>query len=57
MGIPAALHTDAIITARCSDGCEQEIVLDVRDGALVRSEGIVHFGVPAARWWDNIGLT
>ena len=57
LGIPAALHIDAAITARCSDGCEQEIVLEVRDGALVRSEGIVHFGVPAARWWENIGFT
>jgi hypothetical protein len=57
LGIPAALHTDATVTARCSDGCEQEIVLDVRAGALVHSEGIVHFGVPAVRWWDNIGYT
>ncbi len=57
LGIAAALHTDATVTARCSDGCNQEIVLEVRDGALVRSEGIVHFGVPAARWWENIGFT
>lgn len=57
LGIAAALHTDAIITARCSDGCNQEIVLEVRDGMLTRSEGIVHFGVPAARWWENIGFT
>jgi hypothetical protein len=57
LGIAAALHTDATVTARCSDGCDQEIVLEVRDGALVRGEGIVHFGVPAARWWENIGFT
>ncbi len=57
LGIAAALHTDAIVTARCSDGCEQEIVLEVKDGVLTRSEGIVHFGVPAARWWENIGFT
>ncbi len=57
LGIAAALHTDATVTARCSDGCNHEIVLEVRDGALVRSEGIVHFAVPAARWWENIGFT
>ena len=57
LNIAATLKADAAVTARCSDGCEQEIVLEVRDGALVRSEGIVHFGVPAARWWENIGFT
>ncbi len=56
LGIPAALHSDATVTARCGD-CDQEIVLDVRGGALARSEGIVHFGVPAAKWWDNIAFT
>ena len=57
LGIAAALHTDATVSARCSDGCNQEIVLEVKDDALARSEGIVHFGVPAARWWENIGFT
>ncbi len=57
LGIAATLKADAAVTARCSDGCEREIVLEVRDGALVRSEGIVHFGVPATRWWENIGFT
>lgn len=56
LGIPAALHSDATVTARCGD-CDQEVVLDVRGGALARSEGIVHFGVPAAKWWDNIAFT
>jgi len=57
LGIPAALNADATVTARCSDGCNEEIVLEVKDGTLARSEGIVHFGVPAARWWENIGFT
>ena len=56
LGIPAALHADATVTARCGD-CGDELVLEVRDEALVRSEGIVHFGVPAARWWENIAFT
>ena len=55
LGIAAALGTDATVTARCGD-CGEELVLEVRDDALARSEGIVHFGVPAARWWDNIGF-
>jgi hypothetical protein len=56
LGIPAALHADATITARCGD-CEDQIVLEVKDGALARGEGTVHFGVPAARWWENIAFT
>ena len=56
LGIPAALHADAAITARCGD-CHQEMALRVRGGALAPAAGVVHFGVPAARWWDNIAFT
>ena len=56
LGIPAALHADATVTARCGD-CDEEIVLEVRDGALTRGEGVVHFAVPALRWWENIAFT
>jgi len=56
LGIPGTLEADATITARCGD-CDDELVLEIKDGALVRSEGIIHFGVPAARWWENIGYT
>jgi hypothetical protein len=57
LGIPAALHADATITARCSD-CGEELDLKIRGGRLVRGDddGIVHFAVPASRWWDNIAF-
>jgi hypothetical protein len=55
LGIPAALDADATITARCGD-CGDELGLEIRDGQLVRSEGIVHFAVPAIRWWENIAF-
>ena len=55
LGIPAALHADATITARCGD-CGDELDLEVREGQLVRGEGIVHFAVPAIRWWENIAF-
>jgi len=29
----------------------------VEDGALRSVEGVAHFAVRAARWWDNIGFT
>ena len=56
LGVPAALHADAVITTACGD-CGDELRYEVRDGALARAEGVVHFAVPARRWWDNIGFT
>jgi hypothetical protein len=56
LGIPAALDSDAMIDAPCGD-CGEPITLQVQDSGLVRSEGMLHFAVPAARWWDNIGFT
>ena len=56
LGIPAALGADAEIDAVCGD-CGEPMALTVAGGRLSRSEGVVHFGVPARRWWDNIGFT
>jgi hypothetical protein len=56
LGIAAALGKDAVISAPCGD-CGDPMGLEVRDGRLVRSEGVVHFAVPARHWWDNIGFT
>jgi hypothetical protein len=56
LGIPAALDADAVISATCGD-CGAPMSLEVRDRKLVHSEGVVHFGVPAHRWWENIGFT
>lgn len=56
LGIAAALGTDAVITAPCGD-CGEGMTLEVRDGQLVRQEGVVHFAIPAHHWWDNIGFT
>jgi len=56
LGIAAALQSDAIIHTPCGD-CGEALTLDVRNGQLVRSEGVVHFAIPAHHWWDNIGFT
>lgn len=56
LGIAAALASDAIITAPCGD-CGVGMTLEVRDGKLARTEGVVHFAIPAHHWWDNIGFT
>ena len=56
LGIPAALDADATVAAACGD-CGDSMTLEVRHGRLMRAEGVVHFGVPAARFWDNIAFT
>jgi hypothetical protein len=57
LGIPAALHSDGRIESACPD-CGEPLELEVREGELVRGrELLVHFVVPARRWWDDIVFT
>jgi hypothetical protein len=57
LGIPGALHGDGRIESECPD-CGERLELEVRDGELVAGrELLVHFVVPARRWWDDIGFT
>lgn len=53
LGIPAALHQDAVVEA--SDGQTGEpIRLEVRNSQPVPTPCVIHFAVPAARWWQDI---
>jgi len=53
LGIPAALGADARID--CSCGCCGEAMSLAVDGdALQPADGVVHFAIPAHRWWDDI---
>ena len=53
MGIPAMLKTDASIETSCGC-CRTAMHLEIKQGALIESTGIVHFAIPAAHWWDDI---
>ena len=55
LGIASMTHRDADIDTECPC-CRESLRLEVR-GDQVTGEGIVHFAVPAARWWDDIGYT
>jgi hypothetical protein len=54
-GIPAALHRDAEIEARCA-WSDVAMACGVRDGSAY-GDGVVHLLVPAAHFWDDIGYT
>lgn len=56
LGIVAALDADAVIRTVCGD-CSEPMSLEIAAGQLERSEGVIHFAVPAHHWWDNIGFT
>ena len=56
LGIAAMLGEDARITTGCGD-CSDAMVLRVEGGKLAEGDGLVHFSVPAARWWENITFT
>ena len=57
LGIPACLHADARIRTYCPD-CSEPLSLEVREGALdAPDKSVIHFAVPAARWWEDIGAT
>ncbi len=56
LGIPAALHEDAVIPAADAFTGER-ITLEVKAGRAVPQECVIHFAVPAARWWEDIIYT
>ena len=56
MGIVALFKQDATIRTACAD-CNDSMVLTFENNALKQGEGVIHFEVPARRWWDNIRFT
>ena len=56
LGILALLHQDGRVNTRCPD-CDAALDLTVTGGELVPTSAVVHFAVPAARWWEDIGHT
>jgi hypothetical protein len=55
-GVLAMVGADGVVHTSCPD-CGERLELRVREGELEPVEAVVHFAVPAARWWDNIGFT
>jgi hypothetical protein len=56
LGIPAMLREPATIRTACGC-CGEAITLAVEKDALAAASGVVHFAVPAARWWEDIVFT
>jgi hypothetical protein len=58
LGIPAALHCDAVIDAVCTESNET-VELQVQDGKLrfANDDLRIHFPLPFARWYDDLVFT
>ena len=67
LGIPAALHCDAIIEAVCTESREP-VQLEIRDGQIQAQSAVlggkaalsrllVHFPLPFAHWYDDLVFT
>lgn len=65
LGIPAALQCDAVIDAVCT-GSNDTIRLEIKDGKIMeprseskreKSQLLIHFPLPFARWYDDLVFT
>lgn len=57
LGILALVECDGRVEARCPD-CNDQLAVEVRAGDTVAPEPYVaHYGVPAGRWYEDVGYT
>jgi hypothetical protein len=56
LGVLATLHRDGEVRTACAC-CGTAMTIVVSQGELAQRDGVVHFAVPAAKWWDNIVFT
>lgn len=55
-GISAALHRDARIESSCGFSGEP-ITYHIRNNRPDPQQGLAHFAIPAAHWWDDVFFT
>jgi hypothetical protein len=61
LGIPAALHCEAVIDAVCTES-NDTVRLEIKDGQIINhqltdSQLLIHFPLPFARWYDDLVFT
>ena len=57
LGILSMLERDGSVATSCPD-CGDHLMLEVRGGDLFAPEGsLAHYGVPASRWYEDVGYT
>ena len=56
LGVPVVVGMDAEAQVDYQDGTGA-MEIKIEAGELVEGEGVVHFAVPAKRFWDDVGYT
>jgi hypothetical protein len=56
MGIVVLTGGTGTVRTWCPD-CRERLSVSVEGERLASGSEVVHFAVPAARWWDDIGFT
>lgn len=56
LGAVAMLGRNGRVETSCPH-CGEPLVFTVRDGELEPVDAVVHYAVPASRWWENIGFS
>ena len=56
LGVPAMLQMDARIGTSCGC-CGEDMSFNVNVAAPRMPQGVIHFAVPARRWYENIAFT
>lgn len=56
LGIIGMLQRGAQLETSCAC-CGETLGIEVKPGQAVRGTGIIHFAIPARRWWENIVFT
>lgn len=55
LGVVAMVGGTGTVTTWCPD-CHERMAVSIEENRLSHGEGVVHFAVPAAHWWDDIGF-
>ncbi len=56
LGVLAMIGQDGSVETSCPD-CGEALLPAIASGELAQGEGVVHFSVPAARWWEDVVFT
>jgi Alkylmercury lyase len=56
LGVLALTQRSGRVETTCPD-CGEALTVTVTDDSIEDSDHVVHFEVPARRWYDNIGYT
>lgn len=56
LGVIAMLGDSGVVRSSCAC-CGEAMLVRIDNGSPVDPNGIIHFAVPAKRWWENIVFT